>query len=57
MEDDNYITPNFQEFKNIKDFNIKIGEINYILSISESNTDINFVIKQKERNDPFEYGE
>ena len=57
MEDVNSITPNFQEFKNIKDFNIKIGEINYIFSISESNTDINFVITQKERNDPFEYGE
>ena len=57
MEDVNSITSNFQEFKNIKDFNIKIGDINYIFSISESNTDINFVITQKERNDPFEYGE
>ena len=57
MEEVKSTTPIFQEFKNIKDFNIKIGEMNYIFSISESNTDINFVITQKERTDPFEYGE
>ena len=57
MEEVKSISPMIQEFKNIKDFNIKIEEINYIFSISESNTDINFVITQKERTDPFEYGE
>ena len=50
------ISSNFQEFKNIKDFNIKIGEINYIFSISESNTDIKFSITQKEGIILSEYG-
>ena len=57
MEEVKPISPIIQEFKNIKDFDIKIGKINYIFSISESNTDINFVITQKERAEPFEYGE
>ena len=55
MEEVETNTPLFQEFKNTKEFNIKIEEINYIISISESNTDIKFVINQKEGNDPYEY--
>ena len=57
MEEVKSMTAQFQEFKNIKKFNIKIGEIDYILSISESETNINFSLTQKERNEPFEYGE
>ena len=57
MEEVEVISSNFQEFKNIKDFNIKIGEINYIFSISENNTDIKFVINQKEGIDLYEYEE
>ena len=57
MEEVEIISSNFQEFKNIKDFNIKIGEINYIFSISENNTDIKFVINQKEGIDLYEYEE
>ena len=57
MEEFEAITPIFQEFNNTKEFNIKIGEIGYILTISENNTDIKFIVSQKERNDPFEYGE
>ena len=57
MEEVKSMTAQFQEFKNINKFNIKIGEIDYILSISESETNINFSLTQKERNEPFEYEE
>ena len=47
MEEVETITSHYQEFKNSKEFDIKIGELNYIFSISENNTDIKFVINQK----------
>ena len=57
MEEVETITSHYQEFKNSKEFDIKIGELNYIFSISENNTDIKFVINQKEGIDLYEYEE
>ena len=57
MEEPETITPEFKDYKNVKTFNVKIKEADYILSISESSIDIHFDLIQKEGNDPFEYEE
>ena len=57
MENADPITPEFQDFKNTKTFEVKIKESNYTFSISDNSTHINFSLIPKEGNDPFEYGE
>ncbi len=57
MEEAPAITPEFQDFKNIKTFEIKIKELNYTLSIGDNSSHINFSLTPKEGNELFEYEE